>query len=83
MILCHKCGGLLATEDVEDTTGLLDCQCISGYVRGFEPALNRTEAIAAQIKAQEGWLALYERQGRSQAECDKVIIKVLQLMELR
>lgn len=68
MILCHKCSGVLAYEKTEFTTGLLGCQCISGYVRGFEPKVFRSEAIQRQIKRQYDWIELYTQQGRSTAE---------------
>jgi hypothetical protein len=64
MILCHKCAGLLWRDDSEDITGLLSCECMSGYVRGFEPKLTRTEAIKVQIAQQESWIDLYISQGR-------------------
>jgi hypothetical protein len=67
MILCHKCSGVLANEGA-DASGLMGCGCISGYVRGFETPLTRGQAIAQQIKRQDEWIALYQRQGRSATE---------------
>lgn len=49
MILCHKCSGVLA-GDTKETEGLSGCGCISGWVRGFEPSLNREQAIAEQTQ---------------------------------
>ncbi len=82
MILCHKCSGLLAYADNEDTTGLLDCSCISGYVRGFEPMLNRRAAIAAQLAAQKEWQLLYMRQNRSLTEINQVLEQIHRLEKL-
>ena len=67
MILCHKCSGLLAYDEKDDTTVLLHCGCISGYVRGFEPVMDRKAALQAQIAAQTATIALYQRQQRSMA----------------
>lgn len=64
MILCHKCAGVLAYEKIEDTTGLRSCECMSGYVRGFEPIVDRATSIVKQAEQQERWAQLYERQGR-------------------
>lgn len=64
MILCHKDAGLLAARADEDTTGLLGCECISGWVRGFEPDLTRAEAIRKQIAHAEESIRLYMQQGR-------------------
>lgn len=83
MYLCHKCGGLLCHEKSEDVKGLLDCQCMSGYYRGSEPKLSRAEAIDAQIKAQEDWLHLYKRQGRSERDILPVQQKIEKLLVLK
>ncbi len=73
MILCHKCSGLLTARETEDTSGLKQCCCISGWVRGFEPILDRAQAIEQQAKAAEQRRAHYIRQGRSQAEIDRLL----------
>jgi hypothetical protein len=70
MILCHKCSGILASADNENTTGLLGCGCISGYVRGFEPYVTRQTALAAQINQQQQRILLYQRQSREQCWID-------------
>ena len=72
MILCHKCSGVLANEGA-DTSGLMGCGCISGYVRGFEVPVDRAQAIAQQIKRQDELIALYQRQGRSAREIGYVM----------
>lgn len=64
MILCHKCAGLLAHDTADDITGLNGCGCISGYVRGFEPRVDRPTAIATQLAAVRSRAALYASQGR-------------------
>ena len=63
MILCHKCGGLLASRD-GNTDGLYGCGCISGWVRGFEPNLSREEAIASQVNSTKQRISLFVSQGR-------------------
>jgi len=76
MILCHKCSGVLA-GDTKETEGLSGCGCISGWVRGFEPSLNREQAIAAQKREQERKLRLnsqavnYEIERRFKMQCPK------------
>jgi len=66
MILCHKCSGMLSFDrDSEVVTGLAGCRCISGWVRGFEPDLTRSEAVAAQIKRQQSDIDLYRSQRKS------------------
>ncbi len=82
MILCHKCAGVLAVEEPKDAEGLLSCQCMSGYVRGFEEDQTRTEAIHSQIKQQDAWINLFTQQGRSEAEIEKVRVKLLNLVKL-
>jgi hypothetical protein len=64
MILCHKCSGLLASGDSENTIGMFHCRCISGYVRGFEPNLARLDAIQCQLDGMQRRLTLYRSQGR-------------------
>jgi hypothetical protein len=64
MRLCHKCSGVLASGDGEDMSGLSECGCISGWLRGIEPDLTREEAIAAQIRTERRNLALWIEQGR-------------------
>lgn len=65
LILCHKCSGVLAhTEDDKDH-GLNGCQCMSGYVRGFEPSVSRELAATVQAKRELEWMALYVSQGRT------------------
>ena len=81
MILCHKCSGLLAASTNESIEGLLGCQCISGYVRGFESEHTRKQAIACQIEQQWRWINLYERQGRNQS-VDSLLAKIIRLEEL-
>ena len=66
MRLCHKCSGVLASGDGEDMSGLSECGCISGWLRGIEPDLTREEAIAAQIRTERRNLALWIEQGRGQ-----------------
>lgn len=83
MYLCHKCAGLLTSDDREDTTGLKGCGCISGYYRGIEPHLTRGQAIAAQIKAADQWLALYQRQGRDDSYILPLIQRKTELLELQ
>jgi hypothetical protein len=68
MILCHKCAGLLAHEVGADISGLYDCWCISGYVRGFEPNLPREAAITEQIDRLRDNLRLFGAQGRDPSE---------------
>ena len=82
IILCHKCAGVLVCEPGQDKD-LLGCQCISGWVRGFESVLDRAEAIAAQIKANEQRLATYIRQGRSASWLDRVQVVINRLVELQ
>lgn len=65
--MCHKCCGILASGN-EDTSGLYGCGCISGYVRGFEPNLNRSQAVGCQYVATEQRIKLYEGQGRLESE---------------
>ena len=75
-MLCHKCSGVLA-GDTKETEGLSGCGCISGWVRGFEPSLNREQAIAAQKREQERKLRLnsqavnYEIERRFKMQCPK------------
>ena len=64
MILCHKCSGILAMNHNEDTSGMMECGCISGWVRGWEPHLDRIAAIREQITACENRERLYAEQGR-------------------
>lgn len=64
-ILCHKCQGKL-TGPMD--SGLKNCRCISGWVRGFEEPLTLVQAQAAQHAANERDRSLYIRQGRSAAE---------------
>ena len=66
MILCHKCSGVLASTKEENINDLLGCQCISGYVRGFEEEVNREEAITTQIERQDSWIELCISQGGNQ-----------------
>lgn len=65
MILCHKCSGLL-TNHYRDHKELYPCECISGYIRGFEPTVTLEQAKAEQIKATKANLELYRRQGRDE-----------------
>jgi hypothetical protein len=67
MILCHKCSGVLAYADKMEIEGLLDCSCMSGYVRGFEPTVNRAQAIEAQQIHCNFRIELYRTQGRKQS----------------
>lgn len=83
MYLCHKCGGILLHDKTEDVSGLLDCQCMSGYYRGFEPCLTRTQAIAKQIEHQDSWIALYAQQGRTDSEIAVKEVKKQRLLELK
>ena len=83
MKLCHKCAGLLANDETENISGLLECECISGYVRGFEPELTRPEAIKAQIEQQEEWKLLYMRQNRSYSEITRIQARIDLLSKLR
>jgi hypothetical protein len=83
MILCHKCSGLLANSESEDVAGLRDCRCISGYVRGFEPVLNRAQAIDVQIDRTIERIELYERQGRNEQYLDPEWKVLGQLMLLK
>lgn len=64
MILCHKCSGLLSGEK---DTGLYGCQCISGYIRGFEPEVSLEQAAIEQVKREIEWFALYVSQGRPES----------------
>ena len=68
MILCHKCSGVLSHGDNEDVSSLYPCGCISSYVRGFEPIVNRDEAIVAQVKACKERISLYIEQERQPHE---------------
>lgn len=82
MLLCHKCSGVLSKSEHEDTSGLHGCECISGWVRGFEPNLTREEAIAEQIKACDQWIELFQHQGRSQDWIDEQEQRKQQLLAL-
>ena len=83
IILCHKCAGVLACEPGQDRD-LLGCQCLSCWVRrGFEPVLDRAEAIAAQIKANEQRLHSYILQNRSQDGLDRVQADIDKLTALQ
>jgi len=82
MILCHKCSGLLAWNKEEDTTGLLSCQCISGWVRGNEPVLNRQQVITCQFYRCFEWIELYTRQGREQYWIDNQLERAEKLINL-
>ena len=82
MILCHKCSGLLASGDDEDVSGLLGCQYMSGYVRGFEVPVDRSQAILKQIAQQEQWIALYRRQEREPQWIERIEEKIAKLKEL-
>lgn len=73
MILCHKCGGILAATKNEDCKGLHGCSCISGYVRGYEPELTREQAIESQIKYAEENVLLYMRQNRPLTEINQAL----------
>ena len=68
MILCHKCSGVLVAFREEDRIGLYGCSCISGWVRDWQEPVTRAQAIAAQVKATEGWIKLFIGQGRREAE---------------
>lgn len=68
MILCHKDGGVLHSDSDAESEGLYGCGCISGWVRGFEPHLDRAAAIAAQIDATRDWIKLYVGQKRDDWE---------------
>lgn len=65
MILCHKCSGVLANADSENTKGLRGCGCISGWVRGFEPEVDRDTAVRRQIMQCFERADLYTRQDRA------------------
>ena len=82
MILCHKCQGLLAHEETENVAGLLGCQCISGYVRGFEKQHTRLTAVSAQIKQQREWITLYESQKREPEWIEDRLVKIKALEAL-
>jgi hypothetical protein len=62
MYLCHKCSGVLVAPTKEH--GLNECQCISGYYRGFEPNLTPEQAATEQVKRELEWLALFISQKR-------------------
>ena len=67
IILCHKCSGVLTNSDDVDVTGLADCRCISGYVRGFDPVINTAlEAAKVQIKNMEKELTWFLANGRDE-----------------
>ena len=83
MILCHKCSGVLAACQDEDESGLLGCCCISGYVRGFEPIVSRSEAIQIQIKQQHHNIALYKRQCREVSFINHCVEKIDKLEGLK
>jgi len=82
IILCHKCAGVLAYAEKEEVESLLECQCISGWVRGFEPMLTREQAIERQIAQQDQWIALYRQQGRASGEVARVEEKKEKLQKL-
>lgn len=82
MLLCHKCAGLLGHRTGEDITGLLNCRCMSGYVRGFEDDVTRAEAIVEQYDMQESWKDLFITQGRHKSELDVLEKKQEQLLAL-
>ena len=83
MILCHKCTGLLAYGESENIAGLRGCSCISGWVRGFEPYLNREQAIDAQINRTQERIAMYAQQGRSAQYLDPENKKLKELLQLK
>lgn len=74
MILCHKDSGVLVRNG-EPMAGLYYCQCISGWVRGFEPIVTREEALKIQAEAVKARIALYRAQGRSEAEISRILPK--------
>ena len=82
MILCHKDSGLLANDPDENIQGILGCGCISGWVRGFEPNLNREQAIRQQIEQCFNWIHLYTQQDRTQDWMDKQYARAEKLMDL-
>lgn len=82
MILCHKCAGLLAYNDNENIQGLRSCECISGYVRGFEPFLNREEAIWKQACTQEMRANLYRTQQRQPQQIEARLAERDRLLDL-
>jgi hypothetical protein len=45
-ILCHKCAGVLRTDEVQGN--MYGCQCISGYVREWQKPMSRTDAVRQQ-----------------------------------
>lgn len=65
IILCHKCSGLLTQTDDQVGKQLNGCQCISGYVRGWETPLTTEQAIQEQVKQEIQWLSLYTSQSRN------------------
>jgi hypothetical protein len=71
VILCHKCSGLLTPGPKP----LYPCECISGYIRGFEKSLDEGQAKAEQIRAAEASLRLYRGQGRDEAGQHIVFMK--------
>ncbi len=64
VILCHKCSGLLTTTEDPIGKQLNVCQCLSGYVRGFETPQTIPQAIQVQYAAELRWLNLKETQGQ-------------------
>lgn len=64
VILCHKCSGVLAHTPEDKEHGLNHCQCISGWVRGFEPHLTVEQAAQSQVKRELERKELYASQGR-------------------
>lgn len=82
MILCHKCSGILASSASENTQGLNGCGCISGWVRGGEPNLNRQQVITVQFYRCFEWIELYIRQGREQHWMDGQLERAEKLINL-
>jgi len=82
MILCHKCSGVLA-GDTTETAGLLDCGCISGWVRGWETPVTREQAITIQIAAEQERRRLYMDQNREKSFWDRCNKRIDMLDALR
>ena len=63
--LCHKCEGVLQGET---PNGAYNCNCISGWVRGFYSPVAPSEVLTRQYHHLTESLALYKSQGRAETD---------------
>lgn len=68
--LCHKCGGTFRR-----VSGLYECGCVSSYERGIEKSLTMDEAKAEQERWRRESIALFNKQGRSEADIAYIMSK--------